>query len=624
MFQLSHRSFFVAALSCSIIGGATSAFAADTDTTVATWFSDWGDAKYAGSIEHLDYVNPDAPKGGEISLGLVGTFDSMNPFATTSGTPAALSSTMYERLMVSTADEYTQPSYCLLCESIEYPESQDWVIFNLRKDVTFSDGSPMTAEDVVFSHDKFIAEGTPSWRVGVKAMIEKAEVLDPYTVKYTFQPDIPRKGLIEQAGATLVFQKKWFETSGARLDEKRNETSPGTGAYTLAGFKAGEWVEYSRNPEYWGASHPLKVGRENYDTIRVEYFGDTIAAFEAFKTGEITFRQESSSLQWATGYDFPALEEGWVTKSSLPNGTMPPAYGILFNLRREKLQDRNVRRALGLMFNFTWTNDTLQYGLFSQRESFWNAGTLSATGVATGKELEYLEGVKDLIPVEILTDPVTLAHTSGNRSLDRKNLRKALGLMEEAGYVPGDDGKLRNEAGESLDIEFLQYSPNFDRIIVPYVENLQALGVNAVYNRVDANQYQARKQSFDYDVIYDGYVNSFEEDSSFDQKFGSRGVDDVFNPAGYMSPAIDVLGDEVLKAQTYEDMAAVVRAADRIMRYDYFVVPAWFGADYWVAHYDMYEHPPTNQFPPLALGYLDFWWYNADKAAALKAVGALK
>jgi microcin C transport system substrate-binding protein len=347
----------------------------------------------------------------------------------------------------------------------------------------------------------------------------------------------------------------------------------------LTGFRAGEWVEYTRNPEYWAQNHPLKLGRENFDTIRVEYFGDTIAAFEAFKTGEITFRQETSSLQWATGYDFPALEEAWVVKATLPKGAMPPAYGILFNLRKEKLQDRNVRRALGLMYNFTWTNDTLQYGLFAQRESFWNAGTLAATGIATGKELEYLESVKDLIPAEVLTGPVTIAHTSGARSLDRKNLRKALGLMQEAGYTPGDDGKLRNAAGATLDIEFLQYSPNFDRIIVPYVENLQALGVNAIYNRVDPNQYQARTQDFDYDVIYDGYVNGFEEGSSFDQKYGSANVEDVFNPAGYGSPAVDALGKAILEAETYEDMAAAVRAADRIMRYDYFVVPAWFGSE---------------------------------------------
>ena len=624
MFQLSHRAFLAAALSSVMIGGVGVAPAASEEIIVSTWFSDWGSAKYAEPFDHLDYVNPDAPKGGEISIGTVGTFDSMNPFATGTGTPAALSSSMYERLMAGTSDEYAGAVYCLICETIEYPESQDWVIFHLRKDVTFSDGSPMTAEDAVFTHYKFIEEGTPSWRAGVSAMIEKVEALDPYTIKYTFMPDIPRKGLISQAGATIVMQKKWFDDTGARLDEKRNETSPGTGPYMLSDFNSGEWVEYTRNPDYWGIKHPIKVGTENFDTIRVEYFGDPIAAFEAFKTGEITFRQENSSLQWATGYDFPALDEGWVVKSTLPKGAMPPAYGILFNLRKEKLQNRDVRRALGLMFNFTWTNETLQYGLFSQRESFWNAGELAAQGVATGKELAYLEGVKDMIPAEILTEPVTMAHTSGARSLDRKNLRKALGLMEKAGYVPGDDGKLRDAEGNTLDIEFLQYSPNFDRIIVPYVENLTALGVNANYNRVDPSQYQARTQDFDYDIIYDGYVNGFEEGSGFEQKYGSRGVDDVFNPAGYTTPAIDALGQDILEAETYDDMAAAVRAADRIMRYDYFVVPAWYGSDYWVAHYDMFEHPPADQFPPLALGYLDFWWYNADKAAELKAAGAIK
>jgi microcin C transport system substrate-binding protein len=624
MFHLSCRSFPAVAFVCALGFGTTSAFATEGDTIKAAWFSDWGAVKYSGPFAHLDYVNPDAPKGGEIIVGTVGTFDSLNPLATGSGTPAALSTSMYERLMDGTADEYTASYYCLLCETVEYPENQDWAIFHLRDDVTFSDGTPMTAEDVAFSFNLMMEQGTPSWRAGVAQLIEKVEVVDAHTVKYTFMPDIPRSGLVGQAGSTMVFQKKWFEETGARLDEKRVEVSPGTAPYAISGFEVGEWIEYKRNPDYWGIDHPLKVGRDNFDSIRVEYYGDNIAAFEAFKTGDITFRQESSSLQWATGYDFPALAEGHVVKSTLPKGAMPPAYGMLFNLRREKLQDRNVRRAMGLMFNFTWTNETLQYGLFAQRESFWNAGDLAAKDVPTGKELAYLEGVKDLIPAEILTDPVTMAHTSGQRSLDRGNLRKALSLMEQAGYSPGDDGKLVNAAGETLDIEFLQYSPNFDRIIVPYVENLQALGVNAVYNRVDPNQYQARTQSFDYDMIYDGYVSGFEEGAGFSQKFGSQGVDDVFNPAGYSSPAIDALAEDILEAETYDDMAAIVRAADRILRHEYFVVPAWYGSDYWVAHYDMYEHPPAEQMPPLDLGYLDFWWYNADKAATLKAAGAIK
>ncbi|WP_321365116.1 extracellular solute-binding protein [uncultured Celeribacter sp.] len=600
------------------------AWAQDADTITSTWYSDWDEAKYDAPFDHLDYVNPEAPKGGEIILGTVGTFDSLNPFSTLSGTPALLSSSMYERLMVGTADEYKSASYCVLCETIEYPESKDWVIFHLRDDVTFSDGSPMTAEDVVYTHNKFIAEGTPSWRAGVSAMIEKVEALDEHTVKFTFQPDIPRSGLIGQAGATLVMKKAWFEETGHRLDEKRYETSPGTGPYMLTAYDPGQWVEYSRNPDYWGAKHPFNVGRNNLDTIRVTYFGDTIAAFEAFKAGDITFRQEFSSLVWATNYDFPALENGWVKKETLHNGNIPGATGFLFNLRREKLQDRNVRLALGLMYNFTWTNETLQYGLFSQRESFWQTPELMATGLPEGKELAVLEGVKDDLPEAIFTEEALLPHSSGDRSLDRRNMRQAMALLAEAGYTPGDDGKMRNASGEVLSLEILHYSPSWDRLIKPYVENLIALGVDATYNRIDPNQYQARKQSFDYDMIFDGYSNGFEEGAGFLQKYGCEEVDDIFNPAGYCNPAIETIGKEILNAETYDDMAAMVKAADRIMRYDYFIVPAHMNDSYWVAYYDMYEHPDEDTMPPLDLGYLDFWWVNADREAELRAAGALK
>ncbi|PTQ73392.1 extracellular solute-binding protein [Celeribacter persicus] len=594
------------------------------ETITSSWYSEWNEAKYAEPFDHLDYVNPDAPKGGKISIGTVGTFDSMNPFSTLSGTPAALSSSMYERLMTSTADEYKAVSYCLLCTTLEYPESKDWVIFHLRDDVTFSDGTPMTAEDVVYTHNKMIAEATPSWRAGVSAMIEKVEALDEHTVKFTFQPDIPRNGLIDQAGASIVMKKAWFEETGARLDERRYETSPGTGAYMLAGYDPGQWVEYKRNPDYWGNDHPFNKGRNNLDTIRVVYFGDTIAAFEAFKAGDITFRQESSSLQWATGYDFPALDKGWVKKETLHNGAMPPSYGLLFNLRREKFQDRNVRLALGLMYNFTWTNETLQYGLFTQRTSMWQAPGLMAEGLPEGDELKVLEGVRDDLPEAIFTEEAFVPHTSGERSLDRKNMRKAITLLAEAGYTPGSDGKMRNAEGKVLSVEFLESNPSFDRIIKPYIENLNALGVDATYNRIDPNQFQARSQSFDYDMVYDGYVNGFEEGSSFLQKYGCESVDDVFNPAGYCNPAIETIGNELMKVKTYDEMSAMVRAADRIMRYDYFIVPAHMNDSYWVAYYDMYEHPGEDKMPPLALGYLDFWWVDADKEAALRSAGALK
>jgi microcin C transport system substrate-binding protein len=620
-----------ALISAALLAGVGAS--AQTDEVIqSTWYSDWGSAKYAEPFDHLDYVNPDAPKGGKVIIGAVGTFDNFNPYATLSGTPAAMSSVGFERLMASNgsgssprvADEFQSSAYCFLCETIEYPESKDWVIFNLRKDVTFADGTPMTAEDVAFTHNKFIAEGTLSWRTSVRQMIEKVEVLDPYKVKFTFMPDIARKGLIGQAGATTVMSKAWFEKTGAKLDEKLLEVSPGTGEYVLSGYKIGEWVEYGRNPDYWGDTHPLMLGRGNIDTVRVEYFGDPAAEFEAFKSGDLTYRPEYSSLKWATGYDFASYETGSVVKETLPSGLMRGPVGFLFNLRQEKFQDRRVREAIGLMYNFTWTNDILQYGLFSQREAFWNAPGYQAQGLPEGDELAVLEQVRELVPETIFTQDPVMPHTSGERLLDRRNLRKALALMADAGWEPGDDGKLRNAAGEALKVEILHYLSSWDRIINPYVENLTALGVDITYNRVDPNEYQARSQAFDYDIIYSGYRSSFEEDSDFSQKYSCEDRNDIFNPAGYCSEAIDEIGDILLEAKTFEEMQATLRAADRILRDEYFIVLAHMNDTSWLSYYDMFEHPDADMLPPLGSGILDTWWVNADKAEALKAAGAIK
>ncbi|MFT5743690.1 MAG: microcin C transport system substrate-binding protein, partial [Paracoccaceae bacterium] len=488
-----------------VIGGALWAGQgfADSHETIITnhGFSNFGELKYPADFAHLDYVNPDAPKGGEIAVWAQGTFDSMNPYATQRGTPGRYATIGYERIMAATADEVGS-EYCLLCETIQYPESQDWVVFNMRRDVAFSDGTPMTAHDVVFSHELLRDEGTPSYGSYVKQVIGSAEALDDYTVKFVFADDIPRKGLISLVASTPVWSRAWYEETGAHLDETRFEISPGTGPYMLESYDAPRQIIYARNPDYWGADHPLSVGHYNFDTIRVEYFADTNIAFEAFKSGEYTFRQENSSLTWATGYDFPALTNEWVVQDVVPVGTVPSATGFLLNLRNPKFDDVRVREALGLMYNFTWTNDTLQYGLFAQRESFWQGSELAATGVAQGRELELLQSVAALIDPALLTDPVVMPHTSGDRQLDRGNLRAALALMEDAGWVAGDGGMLRNDAGEVFALEFLSVSPSFDRIIMPYIDNLKRLGIDAVYNRVDPAQYQLRSQTFDYEMIY--------------------------------------------------------------------------------------------------------------------------
>ncbi len=589
------------------------------ETIKSYGFSTFGEFKYGPDFEHLDYVNPDAPKGGEISIWAQGTYDTFNPYSS-KGRAAVLSTIGYESLMTGTADEISA-EYCLLCESLEYPESQDWVIFHMRKDARFSDGTPVTAPDVVFSHYLLLEQGLPSYASAIKALIPTAEALDDYTVKFTFAPDVPRKNLINQAGGVPVWSKAWYEKTGTRLDESSLAISPGSGPYMLDSYDINRRIVYKRNPDYWGKDLPINVGRNNFDTIRVEYFADSQAAMEAFKAGEYTFRQETSSLSWATAYDFPGVDNGWVKLETLDDGTLPGATGFVFNLRREKFQDIRVREAIGLMFNFTWTNDSLQYGLFQQRDSFWQGSPLEAKAVPEGEELALLESVKDLIDPAILTDPVVMPHASGERQMDRKNLRQASKLLEEAGWIVGDDG-VRRKGGETLTLEFLSSTPTFDRIIMPYIENLKQLGVNARYTRVDPSQYTTRERAFDWDMIFDGYTVGLEEGLGLDQRFGKGGVGDVFNPAGYSSEAVDKLIEGAVDAKSYDEMATAVRAIDRIMRAERFVVPVWYLGKFWVAYFDMFEHP--ENMPPYSLGNLDFWWYNADKAAALKAAGALR
>ncbi len=595
--------------------------AQDASVITSHGYNYYGELKYSADFPNLDYVNPDAPKGGEISVWAQGAFDNMNPYAA-EGTPGTLATIGYESLMTGTADEVSS-SYCLICEMLEYPEDLSYVIFHMRPEAKFSDGTPVTANDVVFSHNLIMEQGLPSYRAAVSQIISGVSAINDLTVRFDFVPDAPVRDRIITAGGSPVWSKAWYETTGARLDESRLEISPGSGAYVLDSIDPGRQIIYRRNPDYWGNNLPINIGQNNFDTIRVEYFADSTAAFEGFKAGEYTFRQENSSLSWATQYDFPSLSSGYVVKTTLPNGNLPGGNGIVFNLAKPQFADRRVREAMALMFNFSWTNETLQYSLFSQRESFWQNSDLAAQGVPEGRELELLQSVADLIDPAILTESVTMPHTSdAGQQLDRTNLRAALALLEEAGWVAGDDGKVRNAEGQTLDVEFLSYSPTFDRILMPYVDNLTRIGINATYNRIDPAQYQQRTLDLDYDVIYDGYSNSLDEGLALTQRYGSEGVGDVFNPASYSSPAVDKLIGVVAAATDYEDMAAGVRAIDRIMRREMFIVPTWYNPNYWVAYFDMYEHP--DPLPPYALGQLSFWWYNAEKAEALRAAGALR
>ncbi|WP_274378899.1 extracellular solute-binding protein [Tabrizicola thermarum] len=308
--------------------------------------STFGDLALPADFTHLPYVNPDAPKGGEMSQWAPGSFDSFNPYAI-AGTSAALSSIFYESILSGTLDDVSA-AYCLLCETMEYPEDRSWVIFNLRKDVKFSDGSPMTAEDVLFSHNLFMEKGIPEYRAVAGGKFQSVEVLDPYRIKFTFAPGTPFRDMPAQAGSEPIFSKKDYEENNRDLEKSSLEPFLGTGPYVLESFKPGQQVIYKRDPDYWGEKHPLNVGQNNFDRIRIEYFGDDNAAMEAFKAGVYTFRPEGDSKRWATGYDFPAVAAGDVVKAVIPSGNIAGGQSIIFNLRRPQFQDPRVRQALGL------------------------------------------------------------------------------------------------------------------------------------------------------------------------------------------------------------------------------------------------------------------------------------
>ncbi len=593
------------------------------DITKTHGLSNFGTLKYGPDTVHLDYVNPNAPKGGEIAIWAQGTFDSMNPYST-KGRAGALSSIQFETLLASTADEIGS-AYCFICETMEFPEDRAWVIFNMRDDVVFSDGTPMTAEDVVFSFNIMIEQGLPSYRVGMKAIVESAEAIDTHQVRFNFQPDAPKRDAIQDAGFSVpIFSQKWFEETGARIDESRMEAAIGSGAYSLDSFDVNQQIIYKRNPNYWGINHPFNIGTGNFDTIRIEYFGDSNAAFEGFKAGAYTFRLENSSKTWATGYDFPAIDDGTFFKGELPDGNKASAQSFVFNLQREKFSDPRVREAIGLMFNFEWSNETLFFGLYDRINSFWDNSELKAEGTPSEGELALLQLLVDegLLPASILSEPAVMAATSTSRQLDRSNLRLASALLDEAGWDVGDDGLRRNAAGETLDVEFLERSPAFDRIINPYVENLKALGVNASLNRIDPAQYTNREREKDFDIVIGNFRVGYEPGGELRQPFGSESaVESLFNTMTLQNTAVDRLIDIIEAIEVKEELNIAVRALDRVLRAERFWVPQWYKAVHTVSYLDIFDHP--DPLPPFSLGQLDFWWVNPEKEAAMKAAGKL-
>ena len=612
----------------ALLTSAVTARSADeTDVITSHGYSFYGDLDYPADFTHFDYVNPEAPKGGELAIPFIGTLDSMNPYSG-KGRAHAFSVYPYESLLADAApaDKYGQ-SYCLLCKSVEYPEDKSWVIFHMRPEAKFSDGTPVTAHDIAFSHNLLLDQGLKSYADAVRKRIPKVEVIDDHTIKFYFADGISRRSLIEQVGGVPAWSKKWFDETGQKLSENWIEGPPGSGPYVIDEIDLSRRLVLKRNPDYWGKDLPVNQGRHNFDTLRVEIFADDTAAFEAFKAGEYTFRAEGDSKKWASGYDFPKVDSGAVKLEELPNGAPPSPSGIIFNLASPDFQDRRVREALALAFNFEWSNESLLYGLFERRASFTQNSPLMATGVPEGAERAFLDSLGDLVPSEMLEEEVNVPATSEpSRLYDRRNARKAAALLEEAGYPVGSGGKRVTPDGAPFELDFLfssSSSPTTRGVMENFVNNLESLGVAVNFEVVDTAQYTSRERARDYDLVVDSYTSFLGTGTGLAQRFGSEAAEySLFNPAGLASPLIDSIIEESLRAETREEEVAIMTALDRALRHEFIMIPLWYNPDHWVAYYDQFEHPA--EIPPYSLGYLDFWWYNEDKAKALRDAGALR
>jgi microcin C transport system substrate-binding protein len=577
--------------------------------------SAFGDLKYPADFAHFGWVNPDAPKGGRIATigtGALTTFDSFNSFIL-KGDAAQGLELLFDSLMTRATDE-PDAVYGLVARSAELAADGKSVTFRLRPEAKFADGSPLTADDVIFTFATLKQKGHPSYRVLLRDVVE-AQAPDAATVRYLFTGTQIRD--LPLTVASLPILSKAYYASH-EFEQTTLDPPLGSGPYKLGDFKQGTFVSYRRRPDYWAKDLPVTRGRFNFDEVRYEYYRDRTAALESFKAGAYDLREEFTSRDWATGYDVPAVRQGRIVLLTLPDENPSGAQGFFLNTRRPKLADARVRKALDYAFDFEWTNKNIFYGLYKRTESFFENSEMKAAGKPSAAELALLEPFRAQLPAEVFDAPYT-APVSDGSGQDRKLLREAARLLSEAGYeVKG--GKRVDAHGEALSLEFLITDPVSERILLPYVKNLEALGIGATVRRIDPAQYERRVKSFDFDAVTTRYVLRLTPGAEMRNFWSSEAAktEGSFNLAGISQPAVDALIAKAVEAKSREELLTATRALDRVLRAGHYWVPQWYKSAHNVAYWDKFQRPALK--PRYDRGIIDSWWYDADKAAKLKTI----
>jgi len=621
---LSRRAlvFCAAVVVATVIGsGRLPPFAAAQDAATTTHaLSLIGAPKYPPGFAHFDYVNPQAPKGGRLRQAVSGSFDSLNPFVV-KGVPGTITP-IYDTLMATSFDE-AGAEYGLIAQSVTYPPDYGWVEFELHPEARWHDGEPITSDDVIFSFTA-LTTNHPHF-AGYYANVTKAEALSDRRVRFEFDQTGNRE-LPQIMGQLFVLPAHYWDGAPGRDISASTLVPPlGSGPYRLVDVDAGRRLVFERVEDYWARDLPVNVGKHNFDRLVFEYFLDETAMVEAFKGDQYDFRVENSAKRWASDYDFAAVRDGRVVLQQFTTQNAAPMQAFIFNLRRAKFADRRVRQAFNLAFDFEWMNKNIFFGQYVRTDSFFEGSELEAVGLPGPKELAILEPLRGQVPPEVFTAEFTNP-VNGSPSALRSNLRAARTLLQDAGWDV-EDGILTNTAtGAQMTVEILLVSPSFERVVLPFRKNLERLGIQVTVRVVDASQYQARVDTFDFDIIVNSFGQSLSPGNEQRDFWGSAAADreGSRNRIGIKDPAVDALIDQIIFAPDRETLVAAARALDRVLLWNHYVVPQWWSA-LRTARWDRFGLPQTLPAYAQAGGFPDIWWYEdgaAARAAASTAASA--
>ncbi|BES71585.1 extracellular solute-binding protein [Marinobacter nanhaiticus D15-8W] len=565
-------------------------------------FAMHGAPKYGPDFKHFDYVNPDAPKGGTLKQGVVANgYDSLNPFLLKGVSAAGIQVYTYDSLLIASDDEpFTM--YGLIAESLETPEDRSYVTFNINPDARFSDGEPITAEDVVFTFNLLTEKGHPFYR-NYYAEVEKVTAEGKLRARFDFGKTQNRELPLILGQMPILPKHYWekheFEESGLTIPVS-------SGPYTIASFDAGRSITYKRNPDYWAKDLPVNVGRHNFEQVRYDYYSDDTVALEAFKAGIYDFRLESSAKNWATAYASDALQEGRIVKQAVHHGRPVGMQAFIMNTRKHPFDNRKVREALAYGFDFDWANENLFYGQYTRTDSYFENSELASSGLPEGDELALLEPYREQLPSEVFDEEYHPPSTTGGTTL-RDNLRTAMTLLNEAGYEIKNGKMVETETGKPLRFEILLHQKTFERVVLPFKQNLGRLGIDVDVRLIDTNQYVQRVRNFNYDMVVLSLGQSDSPGNEQRDYWHSSNADSpgTRNYMGVSDPVVDDLVAKVIQAPDRESLVTRTRALDRVLLWGHYVVPQWHLAVDRIAYWHHLARP--DETPKSGID-LSRWW----------------